>query len=304
MNLGKVNNERIFFFLLGFVFFFPVIIKGQQMKLIEYTRFVPKTVNNWTSVDNGQVYDHQSIYDYMNGAAEIYKQYTFAGLYVRLYENPGKPAITLEIFDMGISKDAFGIFSHVRDGKEIGIGQGSDDTGGAINFWKGKYFVYIHTEDEIPESRIAMIELANLIDREMRQTGVKPDILKFLPPAGLVENEIRYTRSFILLNMHYFIASENILNISSETEAVLASYLKNDKESYLLLVCYPSEKQAASAQKNFIQNYLPETPESNTLQTEEGKWIGVSKENEFLILVFDAPTEAHAKEMLTSIQIH
>jgi len=276
---------------------------SQQMKLLEYSKLVPESIDHWISVDKGHVYDQETIYDYMNGAAEIYKQYSFESLYVRQYENPGNPGVTLEIFEMDQSPDAFGIFSHIRSGIEIGIGQGSDQSRGVINFWKGRYFIYIHADQETSDTQGVMLDLANYIDRNMTQTGTKPDILKLFPQQGLIESKVRYTRSFILLNMHYFIASENILNIDTKSEAVLASYQFGNEESYLMIVRYPSKELAIAAKNKFIQNYLPEATASLILQTENGKWTGASQKNEFLMILFDAPTEAQIGQLLASIPI-
>jgi len=272
-------------------------------ELMEYTQFVPETAEEWISPNEGQVYDQQTIYDYMDGAAEIYKQYSFVNLYVRQYENPGESPILLEIFKMETSQDAFGIFSHIRSGEDIGIGQSSDKTDGTLSFWKDKYFIYLRSEKETPGIQHAIQNLASTIDRNLKRTGEEPELLTLLPQSGLVKNRIRYTRSFILLNMHYFIASENILNINSETDAVLALYRIKNEESYLLMVRYPSREAAENAQNTFIDFYMPEAPDNFILQTENGKWVGVLVKNSTLVILFDASTDAQTDQFLTSIQI-
>lgn len=268
---------------------------------------VPKEIEGWTSTGKGDTYDEETIFHYMNGAGEIYRQYTFTGLYVRRYEHRDKPAVTLEIFDMATSKDAFGIFSHVRSGKEGGIGQGSDDTGGTVGFFKDRYFIYLQTEEETPGSHDALVALATVIDNAITETGPVPDIIDVLPLPGLVENRIVYTRSFILLNQHFFIAAENILNIDSDTEAVMAPYFENGIESQLLVIRYPSGEPALAAHQRFMRVYAAaEKPDSglpHVQQTQGGDWFGVLRKDRFLIMVFDSLDESKALKLLSSVKV-
>ena len=274
-----------------------------QTKLSEYMQFVPEAAENWVSAGEGEVYSDETIYDYMDGAAEIYKQYSFVSLYVGHYEKPGDVNITLEIFEMETSQDAFGIFSHIRSGENAGIGQDSDKTDGTLSFWKDKYFVYIRTERESPAVQKTFRSIAQSIDLNLSRTGERPKIVEFLPGSGLVENSIRYSRSFILFNSHYFIASENILNINSETDAVLASYLLDNEESVCLVVHYPSKESAENARNSFIHTYMPDTSENHIVQTENGKWTGILLKEDYLILLFDAPSEAQISRFLVSFKV-
>jgi hypothetical protein len=78
----------------------------------------PEKILGWEVHGKVETYNRETLYDYMNGAAEIYLTYDFRGLSVQRYIKPKSPDIVLEIFDMGFSEDAFGIFSH---------GQGRED---------------------------------------------------------------------------------------------------------------------------------------------------------------------------------
>jgi hypothetical protein len=278
----------------------PLMGKNTQT-LTSLVKTLPDQVQNWKATEKGNFYDDQTIYDYMNGAGEIYKQYAFRNLFSQRYENPGNPGITIEIFDMSTSDDAYGIFSHIRSGEEINIGQDAADMGAAIALWKGNFFVYLKTDLETPLSRKALLELAKSVEGAINREGFRPNILTHLPKQNLIRKEICYMRSFILINFHYFIASENILQIDSTTHVVLAPYQKQDNKVHLLLIHYPSEIQAESAQQNFLEHYRPETSGSHIFQIEDGKWCAVAKIKSFLSIVFDAGTKEEAEEMLTGV---
>ena len=46
-------------------------------------------------------FNSRTLFDYMNGAAELYLAYGFQGLDVYQFEKPGQPSLTMEIYTMG-----------------------------------------------------------------------------------------------------------------------------------------------------------------------------------------------------------
>ena len=49
---------------------------------------IPKKILDWESVDQDVVYDRKTIYDYMDGGAEVYLAFDFRTVFVRKYKNP------------------------------------------------------------------------------------------------------------------------------------------------------------------------------------------------------------------------
>jgi len=277
--------------------------KGNSMAGYNYLNLTPASATGWTAIDTGQIYDQQTIYDYMDGAGEIYKQYRFVELFVRNYAKPDEPGIVVEIYRMADAADAFGIYSHIRSGRSLTLGQGGDESNGIISFWQGRLYVYLHTEKETDLVHQTMIKIATVVAQHIHENGDRPPILKLLPPANLVTHEVRFLRSYILLNQHYFISTENILQIDEETEAVLAPYLLDQGKCFLLLLCYPSPDKAAAAEVSFKQNYFPEAPAAAFVKTENGRWTGVTRKDNFLVIVFDADSQDHLHQLQVQVII-
>jgi hypothetical protein len=276
---------------------------NKSQSLVDVTKLLPEKVKEWQAVNEAEFYDGQTIYDYMNGAGEVYKQYDFKQLYSRRFERAENPAITLEIFDMTTSIDAYGIFSHTRSGEAIIVGQGGADMGPAIGFWKERFFVYISTEKETSHSKEAMLSFAHTVANAIQETGSKPGILDLLPKENLVENEIHYSRSFVLSNTRYFIATENILDIDSKTEVLIALYRNQDTTFKLMLIQYPEEIRASRAEKNFIKFYRPELSDSTVFAIEDGTWCGVERNINYLIFIFESESRSQTQQMLKHIVI-
>jgi len=71
-------------------------------------------------------YNSKTLFEYIDGAAELYLAYGFQNLTVRRFEKPSQPQITIECYEMASSEDAYGVFSFERQDEAIEIGQGSE----------------------------------------------------------------------------------------------------------------------------------------------------------------------------------
>ena len=274
-------------------------IINKSEKSMHMREFVPSEIYGWKAQGELEIYDRETIFDYINGAGEIYLSYAFRKLMVFRLVKTSDPTIFVELFDMGSPEDAFGVFSHAREGEEIGIGQGSEYRGGLLCFWKSDFFVCIFSERETPAAKKAVFDLAEKIAKKIKVTGPKPKLLDFLPDKNLVNKSVRYFHLHTSLNYHYFVASQNILKLSPQTEAVLARY--EPGQSYLLCIRYQNQKQANEALNTFLNAYIPEEKESGIAQIENGKWVGAQLEGVFVVVVFDAPTKIYAQALLEAV---
>jgi len=262
---------------------------------------LPDEVLGWKWDGKGEVYDRETIFDYIDGMGEVYRAYNFRRVLVRRYEKPDRPRITVDLFDMGLPEDAFGIWTFERDGEPVGIGQDSDYAAGMLRFWKGRYFVAVWSEGETPELRDAILTLGRKIADAIPEQGQRPDLLRYLPASGLDKNRIVFFRHMLILNRHYFVADRDILNLSLKTEGILATYLFGKETTRLVLVRYPTEKEAAQAYEIFGRAYLREGRAKGIVRTENRKWVAAQRFGRILAITFDAPSEARAKELLAQV---
>ncbi len=264
-------------------------------------RFLPVEIHGWKAEEKVETYNRETIYDYMDGAGEIYLAYNFRGLLVQRYVKAKAPEITVEIFDMGSGEDAFGIFSHGqgRVEKEMGIGQGSEYRGGLLCFWKDRFFICVRAERETTSAKKAVLALGRAISKSIKAKGEKPGLLNYLPKNELIEKSLRYFHKHENLNYHYFVADKNILNLDKSTKALLARY--RDDKSYLLLVQYQNTKEARVALERFMDAYMPEVKEKGIVQTENGRWTGARLQKNFVIIIFDAINKNNTESKIEAI---
>ncbi len=267
-------------------------------KAIGERPILPNEVLGWKWDGREEVYDRETIFDYIDGMGEVYRAYNFRQVFVRRYEKPNQPRITVDLFDMGSPEDAFGVWTFERDGEPVSIGQDADYAAGMLRFWKGRYFVAVWSEGETPELKEAILTLGRKIADAIAEEGKRPELLKYLPQKGLDKNRIIFFRHILILNRHYFIADKDILNLSPKAEGVLASYRVGKQLMRLILVRYPNEKEAAKADETFRRAYLREGRSKGIVRTENRKWVAVQRLGRILAIALDVPSESRAKELI------
>jgi hypothetical protein len=263
--------------------------------------FIPKTIGPWLS-EADQVYDAETIFQYIDGAGEVYRSYNMKILVSRRFHKDGRPDIVVDLFDMGSSADAFGVFTHDLDGDNAGVGQGSNYKAGLLSFWKDRYFGSVFAEEETKDSQEAVLEMGRQIARAIPKEGPKPKLLSYLPAEGLAAGRVCYFHNHSVLNYHFFVADGDILLLEQTASAVLAPYTTAGGKSYLLVVGYPDKAKAARAYESFAKNYMPDAKKSGIVRTEDKKWTASAKAGDIVIVVFNADTDQFAMSQLTSVQ--
>jgi len=257
---------------------------------------VPKQINGYVLHDTIETYNSETIFDYINGAGEVYRAYNFREVIIYRFTKAGEPVITVEIFDMGSDKDAYGVFSYSREEEKTGIGLGYEYRGNLLCFWQANFYVCVMAEKGTAETKKAIPLLAETIASGLPSSGNKPKFIEFLPTEKLIEQSIRYFHTHPCLNYHYFLAEQNILNLNLKTDAILAEY--EPGLVYLLAVKYNSEQLADDAYRSFVENYAPEMEISGVVEIEQGKWLAMAHEQSYVIIAFDATDGEYANELV------
>ena len=263
---------------------------------------LPKQVGQWSAQADDRIFDQNTIFSYIDGGAEVYKAYNFRRCLSRRYTLSGGPAIILDIFEMGASEDAYGVFTHDIDGAKIDIGQDGLLRPGWLSFWKARFFVSIYMEEESPAAEKAVKELGRQVADKIAGQSFKPKILSLLPPPGLQADRIRYLHHPILLNYHYYISDENILNISADTDVVLADYQSVNQAARLLLIKYPTYEKAVQSQADFLNHYLPDADQRGAAFLENGKWALINRKGHLLVIVLEADSREYAEFLIENVQ--
>ncbi|MGD9040794.1 MAG: hypothetical protein PVH82_14230, partial [Desulfobacteraceae bacterium] len=263
---------------------------------------LPEQIQGWSAEPNDRFFDDETIFDYINGAGEVYRAYNMRKCLSRRYTAPNGPAIVLDIFDMQSSEDAFGVFTHDQDGEPVDVGQGGLYRSGWLSFWKGQFFISIYMEEESGAAERAVRGLAKEVASRIPEEGQKPRIVSFLPQKGLQPRTTRYLHHYILLNYHFYLADDNILNLGPDTKAVLAEYKRGRDNAEFLLVQYPEREIAEKAHKRFLSTYLPEAVSTGPVLLENSKWSAAAQRGRLLVIVLEADSRGLAETLLNEVK--
>ncbi|NIS15965.1 MAG: hypothetical protein GWN00_24360 [Aliifodinibius sp.] len=269
-----------------------------QKDEVMITKLFPDQIGEWKPEGDFETYDREGIFTYINGAGEVYRMYDFSEVWVRHYEKEGASEITVEIFDMGKPQDAYGVFQHASQGGDAGIGQDSEFNGGLLSFWQDRYYVTLMPKQLTDETEQAVRNAAQEISRRIGETGQLPELVSYLPEENRVPNSLKFFHLHTSLNYHYYLASENILNLNENVDAALAIY--EPDRAYLALIAYPSPEDAEEARASFISAYIPEAGDDGIYEIQPGKWTAIEEFGRYLIAVFDADSNQRCSDLINA----
>jgi hypothetical protein len=77
----------------------PQGIKGAEKEIASPAISWPAAPESWKWDGNDQFYESRAIFDYIDGAGEVYLAYNFKNLIVRQFEKIGYPRIIVELYE-------------------------------------------------------------------------------------------------------------------------------------------------------------------------------------------------------------
>jgi hypothetical protein len=256
---------------------------------------IPKQVLDWKASGPDAVYDRKTLYDYMDGGAEVYLAFDFREVFVRKYADAAGNEMNLDIYDMGSPAEAFGLFSCDRQDPEAGIGQGSEYGPGLLRFWRGRYFVSVTVSGNEEKAEKTVLELGKAVAPLLGPDGAFPEMLKLLPSAGLQPDKTSYFHNHVHLSNRYFVSSENILNLDEKTECLFAEYeAPGGDAGRLLVVRYHDAAKARAAASSFLKLFLPGADADGAALNENKKWTVLKTRDNILAVVFEGSSKAYA----------
>ena len=279
-----------------------VLISSAGGNVKDLAASLPISVMDWKASGKDMVYDRTTLFDYLDGGAEVYLAFGYREVLVRKFADEAKNEINLDIYDMGTSAEAFGMFSCDRQDPEAGLGQESEYGLGLLRFYQGRYFVSITVSGDEAKAEAAILELGRKIAPKLGPAGPLPELLKLLPAAGLKKSRTSYFHNAVHLSNRYFVASENILNLDETTECAFAEYAMDSGEAgSLLLIRYPDGAKAQAAAVSFRKSYLPEADAQGAALTENKKWTMTAVRDRIVTVVFEANSKKFAADLQAAV---
>jgi hypothetical protein len=199
----------------------------------------------WQAAGEAQVYDRETLYDLVDGQADAYLAYNLSQVAVQSYERASGSQVRVTIWELASPADAYGLFTSAIAGTPLDVGnEGDADPGQRIGFWQDRYYVELLSQPASPEADL--LALAQAVSGRLPAGGERPALVDQLPREGLVARSPIFFRQEISIQDRLWLGGENLLNLDTQTEGVLARYELDGAGAWLLLVRY-ADAEAASA---------------------------------------------------------
>lgn len=248
-------------------------------------------------VEEDAAYTPATIYDYLDGGAEVYLAYGLRACFARRWAGAAGDVL-LDVFEMPSSADAFGAFTLDRDGENVPLGQGALLRPGWLSFWKDRFFVSVTAGFAGPAAQEALLAVGRAAAAAIPGEGAPPELLAVLPEAGRVGRSERWVRHPVVLAAQVFLAPGDPLSLAGGGEAALAEYRRGDGTARLVVVDYPDAAVARAALARARRALLAGAGDAAVAAGPDGLWTALGGRERSLALVVRATSRQLAEALL------
>ncbi len=252
--------------------------------------FLPREFDGWQQTGKRKTYDRETIFEYIDGAGEVYRLYDFRQVVVFTLISPEVGTVVVEVFDMSSPGDAYGIFTFYHEGKDLNLGGGAYLRPELLSFWQGKYFVCVSIDPQLEHSGSVLEKVARAVAAHIPAGGLPPEWLDSFPRKNRRLQSMRYFHNHQSLNYHFYVSEKNVLRLNRTTECALAAYRIADNNFHQLWIRYPNSSAADAAYDHFMRNYTPGKWRMGMVREKKDTWTTLTKYEEFLAVALGVPT--------------
>jgi len=151
-------------------------------------------IDGWKTAVEQQVYDANNLWDLIDGAADLFLEYSFADLKLARFTNNAGVEIKAELYRHADNLNAFGMYSQERDPSNHFIKAGLQGyiEEGVLNFVDGEYYIKLSTLQKGKEAQDALLFIAGQIGKSLNRTNSFPTVLKYFPEGSKIVNSEKY----------------------------------------------------------------------------------------------------------------
>lgn len=230
----------------------PVCADAGSLKHILPT---PRFTEDWIVRDDVVLHTKDTLFDHINGEAELYYPYGFQALATATYVHRENPDwwIVADVYRMASLLDAFGIYSNYRktDAFWVAIGAEGFVSSSQLMFYQDTYFVRLQVTGTTGLKPDILLACGRAISRNLPPNTGHPREVDVLRIPGIVQRSERYIAQSLLgyaffhrgiiadamlggKRVQIFVVSEDSLNAAQKAFDHYRSYLMTEGRSLRL----------------------------------------------------------------------
>ncbi len=219
----------------------------------------------WVMDDKPALFTEETLFDHINGEAELYFPYGFDALATARYVKKDAPGseVMADVYRMGSLLDAFGIWSNYRKADAPGCNLGADCvlSSSQMLFYQDRYFVRLQATGTPTPGQDVFLACGRALSRNLPPGKGRPGELEIFHVHGIVPKTERYL-------------PQSVLGYPFFRRGMTAEASLNGERAQVFVVF---EDSAAAARKAFDQ-YLASLKEEGREATLSGKEGRISLE--------------------------
>ena len=194
--------ERVIVLLVFSLFLYVSCPSNAAEVALEKVLPSPACSPGWNMDEKVITYDKDTLFDRIDGEAELYFPYGFSILAYARYANKEKPqiAVDADIYKMGSLLDAFGMYANYRrrDDAEVLIGAEGTVSSSQLFFYQDQYLIRLQATGTNSLDLKVFLDCAKAISKNLPPNYKKPKELEVLMVPSIVTKSIRYiAQSFL-----------------------------------------------------------------------------------------------------------
>jgi hypothetical protein len=201
-------------------------------------------VAGWKQSGEVQTFTPKTLFEYINGDAELYNMYDFQESKVAEYLNEKKASVIVDVYLHKTPLHAFGIYSQERlsNANFLDIGAQGYIEQNILNFLIGPYYVKINSYKTGAEDREILLLFARKVSESLGEKGQLPPILSSFPEEGKKKNSEKFI-------------NKNFLGYSFFHSVFIADYEVSGKKFKLFVIDGTDEMIC----REMVQKYFQQT---------------------------------------------
>jgi hypothetical protein len=151
-------------------------------------------IPGWTVAREQVVYDSSTLWEAIDGAADLFVSYGVLDMHMAYYSSTGGPEVRAEVYRHDSPEAAFGIFSQERspENTHVSIGTTAVMDEGMLNILCGEYYVKLSTNTPGKAAGKDLTLIGAAIVKHLAQPAVLPAMLAVLPAQGRIPDSEKY----------------------------------------------------------------------------------------------------------------
>ena len=162
----------------------------------------PGFTADWMMRDPVSLYTVDTLFDHINGEAELYFPYGFDVLASATYMNKGNPEwwVVADVYRMASLLDAFGIYSNYRktDAVSVAIGAEGFISSSQLMFYQDRYFVRLQATGTTSLEPEVFLACGRAVSQNLPPRDGRPGEIEVLRIPGVVSKSERYLAQSLL----------------------------------------------------------------------------------------------------------